>query len=154
MDQILNDNDVHFTRFQPTPISECCACFGISRIDYIPPAVLSSPENRNGLYKSFNDGWGFVWMAIQAVLKDGCTPSTIRRVEQHLESPRGLVDLRYDSRKYHHFLSKGGKVEFAIDALINVTRNVAVDGDDGWEYGIFDDQIESLPATHSSRRCF
>jgi hypothetical protein len=75
MDQILNDNDVHFTRFQPTPISECCACFGISRIDYIPPAVLSSPENTNGLYRSFNDGWGFVWMAIQAVLKDGCTPS-------------------------------------------------------------------------------
>jgi hypothetical protein len=78
----------------------------------------------------------------------GAPPATIRRVEQHLESPRGLVDLRYDSRKYHHFLSKEGKVEFAIDALINVTRNVAVDGDDGWEYGIFD-QIESLPATHT-----
>ena len=44
-------------------------------------------------------------------------------------------------------MQKGGKIEYALDALFSVTQNVLVDGDDGWEYDTFKDAIEAHPAT-------
>jgi hypothetical protein len=50
--------------------------------------------------------------------------------------------------KHQHFLSKGqGRIEFAIDALIDITQNMVVRGDDGWEYHLFQDEIEVLTPT-------
>ena len=44
-------------------------------------------------------------------------------------------------------LEAGGKVEFALDALFNKTEHVLVDGDCGWEYDDFKEQIEAHPST-------
>mmetsp|Transcript_5709 Transcript_5709/g.8687 ORF Transcript_5709/g.8687 Transcript_5709/m.8687 type:complete len:606 (-) Transcript_5709:376-2193(-) len=141
MDSILHESQVNFQRNHPMPLSACCDfCNGINRIDYIPASVLSGPINQNGLYKSFHDGWGLCFKAIHDALKDGHTP-TIHQLEQYLTSGN------YDYRKYQHFLTKGGKVEFAVDAVLNITRNVAVDGDDGWEYCMFQNEIEAHPST-------
>ena len=52
-----------------------------------------------------------------------------------------------DRRQIECFRRNGGKVEHVIDALINITRNVAVDGDDGWEYALIEEDIEMHPAT-------
>jgi hypothetical protein len=41
----------------------------------------------------------------------------------------------------------GGKVEFALDALFNITEHVPVDGDCGWEYDVLKEQIEAHPST-------
>jgi hypothetical protein len=34
-------------------------------------------------------------------------------------------------------MEAGGKVEFALDAMFNITEHVPVDGDCGWEYEDF-----------------
>jgi hypothetical protein len=44
-------------------------------------------------------------------------------------------------------MEAGGKVEFALDALFNITEHVLVDGDCGWEYEDFKEQIEAHPST-------
>jgi hypothetical protein len=129
-----------FTAYCPLPLSECYEWGGISRIDYIPPASIS--HNMEGLYMSFADGWRQLFETMAQILRDGRTP-TVRRIQEYTES--GVVP-SVDTRKYHHFLQKGGRVEFAVDALIRISRNVTVDGDDGWEYGTFQDDIEALPA--------
>lgn len=102
-------------------------------------------HNPDGLYESFKDGWGYCFLAAGALLRRGQTP-TVRAVEQCIRSNYSI-----DQRKFQHFISHHGKVEYAIDALINITRNVAVDGDDGWEYCSFEDEIEAHPATPLDR---
>ena len=140
---MFSDGDMlGFVKFQPKPLSECCSVFGISRIDYIPASVLKQYSS-GGIYKSFYDGWSNIWSVMRMILNDGRAP-TVQRIEEYLHSGRVFS---FDHRKHQHFLSKGGRIEFAIDALIGVTRNVAVSGDDGWEYHMFQDEIESLPAT-------
>lgn len=136
---------VPFVTYKPTSIARCCdrGC-GIHRVDYIPASVLTSPINANGLYESFYDGWGNCFEAIEKVLQDGGTP-TVHRVHHYLNRGDGLY--RFDARKYRHFLDKGGMVEFAIDAVIDISRNVVISGDDGWEYWEIEDEIAALPAT-------
>lgn len=146
MELISTDCDVSFAPRIPTPLSECASVWGISRIDYIPATVFMT-HNPNGLYQSFKDGWGYCFLAARALLKRGQTP-TVQRVEQYIPS---TYDFQVDQRKFRHFKSHYGKVEYAIDALINITRNVAVNGDDGWEYCTFEDDIEALPATPLGR---
>jgi hypothetical protein len=34
-------------------------------------------------------------------------------------------------------MEAGGKVDFALDAMFNITEHVPVDGDCGWEYEDF-----------------
>ena len=36
---------------------------------------------------------------------------------------------------------------YAIDALINISRNTLIHGSDEWEYDIFKDDIDNMPAT-------
>jgi hypothetical protein len=53
-----------------------------------------------------------------------------------------------DLRKYYHFVQRGGKIEYALDALINVCNNIhTTKGDDGWMYDLYQDEIEAHPAT-------
>lgn len=137
---ILRECEIRFEPYQPAPLSVCCDDCGIKRIDYIPRSVLEC--NRGGLYQSFKEGWGYCFQAIHGVLQRGQAP-TVHRVQHYLE----YVDRTIDQRKYGHFLGRGGRVKFAVDALINISRNVCVHGDDGWEYWMFQEDIEALPAT-------
>jgi len=108
-----------------------------SRMEYIPPAVWNQNREEDKFHR-FVDGWGACFRVIREVLRQDLVP-TVDRVHQYLVSR--------EARESQHFLRNGGKVDFALDALINVTRNVLVDGDDGWEYGTFQDDIEALPST-------
>jgi hypothetical protein len=132
-------------KYKPTPLSKCYGIFGIDRIEFIPPDILYS-HNPDGLYKSFADGWRMAWGAIMKLLQRGIVP-TKSRVEDAIDQ---LCHNRYDDfdyRKWQHFLSKGGKVEYALDAILVQTKNVCVHGDDGWEYGMFEDDFNALDAT-------
>ena len=130
---------VSFQKYKPTPLSECCGFGGIHRIEHIPPNTLRA-HNPDGLYKSFVDGWQIVWGAIMTLLQRNLVP-TKARVENEI-----LRRYSYDSRKWQHFKDKGGKIEYALDAILYQTRNVCVDGDDGWEYDTFEDEFNALDA--------
>jgi hypothetical protein len=134
---------LEFTAYRPTPLAECYN-FGIARMEYIPYSAIS--HNQSGLYESFAKGWRQLFETMRRILSDGKTP-TVRRIQEYIQEYVQLgvfhsADIRYHS----HFLQKGGRIEFAVDALIAISQNVAVDGDDGWEYGTFQDDIETLPA--------
>lgn len=128
-----------FQKFKPASLEDCCGFDGIRRIDYIPGEVLE--QNSEGFYKSFADGWEIAWKAMHLVVSRREAP-TISRVQHEITNRMGC-----DLRKWNHFTQKGGKVEYAIDALLKITQNVVIDGDDGWEYCIFEDEIEAILAT-------
>ncbi|GFH57715.1 hypothetical protein CTEN210_14191 [Chaetoceros tenuissimus] len=144
-DMIGDLDGVSFQKFKPTPLSECCGLFGIHRIEHIPPTTLCA-HNPDGLYKSFVDGWQIVWGAIMTLLQRNLVP-TKTRVENEVVRLCCEKRYSYDSRKWQHFQDKGGKIEYALDAILYQTRNICVDGDDGWEYDIFEDQFNALDAT-------
>jgi len=123
-----------YTRNQPTPLDDVCRSDEFSRIEYIPMSVLKSDSR--GIFKSFHDAWKMIVAAIWAILKRREVP-TVNRIEQELHT--GL----YDLRKIRHYKDKGGKVEFALDAVLKVTENVFKDGDDGWEYCYCEEEIEA-----------
>jgi len=138
---VLQDETARiFTKFQPTSLSYCCGFSGIQRIDYIPAEVLH--RNPEGFYKSFADGWEIVWKAMLMLLQRNQAIS-ISLVHQEICNGHFM----YDLRKFNHFVDKGGKIDYAIDAILKITEHVVVEGDDGWEYGMFRDEIEALPAT-------
>ena len=53
----------------------------------------------------------------------------------------------FDMNKLQTFYAMGGKIDYAIDALINISRNTLIHGSDEWEYDIFKDDIDNMPAT-------
>ena len=139
-DKIGELDGVSFQQFKPTPLSECCGFGGIHRIEHIPPNTLCA-HNPDGLYKSFVDGWQIVWGAIMTLLQRNLVP-TKARVENEILRLCSEQNLR----KWQHFKDKGGKIEYALDAILYQTRNVCVDGDDGWEYDTFEDEFNALDA--------
>lgn len=141
----ISEENPEYEAREPISIHECCAWYGISLIEYIPASVLTNPVNRNGLYKDFHDGWGSCFTAIESILRRHGVAPTVSRVEQYLESDIEL------SQKYRYFVEHGGKAEFAVDAVISTTRNVAINGDDGWEYVDFQEEIEAHPSTPLDR---
>lgn len=128
-----------FTRHQPTPLVAVCKSGEFSRIEYIPMSVLASDPR--GLFKSFHDAWRMLFAAIWEILRRREVP-TVVRIDQELHSSDA-----YDLRKIQHYKDKGGKIEFALDAVLKVTENVVKDGDDGWEYGMFEEEIEAHDPT-------
>jgi hypothetical protein len=54
---------------------------------------------------------------------------------------------RQANENYQFFIEKGGRIEYALDAILSVTENVYNDGDDGCEYETIKDDIEALPST-------
>ena len=134
----VKDSNTEFEKFEPTSLETCYSMFfGIPRMDYVPYKIISQ-RNPNGLYKSFQDGWGIVWEAIASLLHKKRAP-TITRVEQE------IYNIKADIRKWNYFLEKGGRVVYAIDALISITRKVCVSGDDGWVYEDYKDEMEEFP---------
>lgn len=130
----------------PTPFSTCCSRFvGIDHINYIPPDILRA-KNPNGLYESFAIGWRIVWAAIVSLLEMGLVP-TKSRVEEEIQSLCRQNVRNFDWRSWSHFQSKGGKIEYALDALLVQTSNVISKGDDGWGYYEYEDEFEALCKT-------
>jgi hypothetical protein len=125
---------------RPLPLSECCVS-GIYYIQYIPTDILR--RNPAGLYPSFHEGWHYVWSVMSDILLSGQAP-TVHRIRNYIQRDGS----NFDIRKYHHFLDKGGRIEFAVDALVDLTQKAITAGDGIWEYeDEFRDQIEALPPT-------
>jgi len=138
MDEI-RDSEISFQSNRATPLVDCCSPFsGIRYSEYIPTSVFEM--NTEGLYKSFYDGWCIAWEAILSVLHKKQAPIA-SSVEKEIHQIRG------DPRKWNHFKRKGGKVDYAIDALIRITQNVYNEGFDCWEYETFKADIEKHPET-------
>lgn len=137
---VKEDSDVFFVKDKATPLSQCAGVFGVHLIHYIPTEILH--QNCQGLYKSFCDGWGIVWSAIVKVIHNRQAP-TITRIEQEIHA------MGADLRKWHHFQQKGGKIDYALDALFDVTKKVYRNGDYHWVYNNCKDDIEKIPATES-----
>jgi len=113
--------DSRLKNYAPTSLPICFdMCDGIEYIQYIPFVEISK-KNPDGLYKSFEDGWGIVWEAIASLLHTQRAP-TLTRVEQE------IYNIGADLRKWSHFAEKGGKIEYALDALLDVARNLHLDG--------------------------
>ena len=110
------------------------------RGEYIPAEVKASKE-RN---KEFREGWSAVWSAIKSVLHDNESP-TVSRIKEYMET--GKLGPEDSNAKLKGFLDADGKIEFALDALLGVTENVLLSGDDGWEYEDYKENIEALAPT-------
>ena len=117
-------------------------CCGIPRLEYIPTKVLKE-HNRGGIYKSFLGGWGIVWKAILNILTKSQAP-TISTIHTEISTS---MEGAFGNQKWNHFVEKGGRIEYALDGLFDITENVYEKGDDGWEYEWYKDVIEKLPVT-------
>jgi hypothetical protein len=100
-------------------------------------SFIPTEMRQRGLPAYFISGLRIVFETAARLLEAGRVPTVDRIKRSALQSS-------------HHFtrmLEAGGKVEFALDALFNITDRVLVDGDCGWEYETFQDQIEAHPST-------
>jgi hypothetical protein len=103
--------------------------------DFIPTEL-----RQDDLPDYFITGLGIVFETVAKLLEAGQVPTVDRIKSSAMLSTSGA----------HHFtrmLEAGGKVEFALDALFNITEKVLVDGDCGWEYENFKAPIEAHPST-------
>jgi hypothetical protein len=95
--------------------------------------------------KYFITGLQIVFETVARLVGAGRVP-TVDRIKSSasLQSTRGTHD-------FTRMLEAGGRVEFALDALFYIdeylAEKVLVNGDCGWEYEVFKDQIEAHPST-------
>lgn len=82
----------------------------LPRAEYIPTNVLQSRHDK----PSFRVGWENIWITISNILKETKIPT--------VDAIQKLVD----TNKYNNFLTQGGRIDYAIDALIDITRNIVV----------------------------
>jgi hypothetical protein len=101
----------------------------------IEPFIPTGMRQR-GLPAYFTKGLGIVFETAARLLEAGRVP-TVHRIKRSASG----------TQNFTRMLEAGGKVEFALDALFNITEHVLVDGDCGWEYETFKEQIESHPST-------
>jgi hypothetical protein len=85
----------------------------------------------------FIKGLGIVFETVARLLRAGRVPTVDRIKSSALQS----------TQHFTRMLAAGGKVEFALDALLNMTETVLIDGDGVWEYEVFKDQVEAHPST-------
>jgi hypothetical protein len=103
---------------------------------YIPLEIVL--QGRKESSKRFSDGWGAIFCCIADLLRRGMTP-TCNHIQDTL--------VRQANQNYQFFIEKGGRIEYALDAILGITENVYNEGDDGYEYVTFEDDIEALPST-------
>jgi hypothetical protein len=114
---------------------------GIRRARYIPTPVLVQMSD----YESFKGGWGLIWIVMHNMLNGGQVP-TVTRIQSVLARATKFDGI-YNRQSYESFLAQGGKIEFALDALITISHNVMHVFDDGWEYvGKLQEDVELQPA--------
>ena len=134
----FNDDDI-FRSFEPTSLEECCGWCGFNRIDYIPLRVLT--RDPRGIFKSFHDGYAMCFRAIAVIFRRNEAP-TVRRVITEI----AICNYLYDYRKFRYYLDSGGRVEYALYGVFKITENVLGNGDDGWIYETFREEIEAIPS--------
>jgi len=105
-----------FTNNVPQPSEEMAG--QVPMWEHIPLEVRGTE-----VYKSFVHGWAQIVRAIGVVVK----PRSHSRREPALPTvenvSRELWERNYDQRYTSHFLSRGGKVEFALDALLYLAKD-------------------------------
>jgi hypothetical protein len=135
---MIRENTYQFVRMQATPIKGMDG-FTVMSLDYLPPALLRRLEADGGMYKSFAMGWSYCFDAIASVVRMNQAPTVTRVMEVLRQS-------RFDQRMVNHFFQKGGKVEYALDAVLQGTENVLKHGHDcPWEYETFEEDFEQIP---------
>jgi hypothetical protein len=138
-----------FVPCQAKPLEECCAKRGgIRRIEYIPDHVLR--DNADGFFQSFAESWEGLFHTCHSLLERGKAPYVAEVDDREMHG-----SLRSTS-KYAHFKQKGGKVSFALDAIIDLTEKALVGDDEGavvWKYDDHRAAIEAHPETLLDR-CF
>jgi hypothetical protein len=105
----------------------------------VEPFIPTAMRQRD-LPAYFATGLGIVFDTAARLLGAGRVPTVDRIKSSAMRSTSG-------SRHFTRMLEAGGKVEFALDALFNITEKVLVNGDCGWEYEVFKEQIEAYPST-------
>jgi hypothetical protein len=107
---------------------------------YSVEPFIPTEIKQKALSKYFIDGFGIVFETVARLLEAGRVPTVDRIKRNALQSTSG-------AHNFKRMLEAGGKVEFALDALFNITEKVLIDGDCGWEYESFREQIEAHPST-------
>ena len=104
---------------------------------YVPADACSDQRSRDKLFQ----GFGYCFQVLGRMLNYSSKPPTT-------ENAKKMVNhFHVGRRAYEPFIDGGGRFEFVIDALIDITENVYVNGDDGWEYEHFEEEIEALVET-------
>jgi hypothetical protein len=116
-DQLLNEGDLYAVEL------------------FIPTEI-----REQGLPECFTTGLGMVFETVARLLRAGRVP-TVDSIK------RSVSQSIHGGHNFTRMLEAGGKVEFALDALFNITEQVLVKGDCGWEYETFEDAIEAHPST-------
>ena len=103
---------------------------------YVPADACSDQRSKDKLFQGFE----YCFKVLAHMLNYGMVPTTekAKKMTNHFSIGR---------RAYEPFIDGGGRFEFVIDALIDITENVHDDGDDGWEYEHFEEEIEALVET-------
>lgn len=117
--------------------------FDITFAEYIPQKVSRNNPELN--LKSFRAGWIIVWGAMKYLLRTQKVPTKSKVLEQVyifcLELPE------FDLGNWQYFVDKGGKIDYALDALVKSTSEIYIHGDGLWKYETFEDDIEQLIST-------
>jgi hypothetical protein len=130
------DVEQDFEDRKATPLKDC---MGLTAIEFLPSHVLE--QNARGLYKSFWRGWGQLFQAMARLLRRGDVPTVSRVYDEatrHLSFSNPMVALNY-------YLKHGGRVQYAIDALLTTTMKVLLQGDYYWEYEEYRHEVEAHP---------
>jgi len=144
----IRNDSLTFSEDALTPLTQCCGVFSkVKHFDYIPPDIFR--RNSLGFHKSFINGWKLAWEAILFALDRQIVPSksNVNKVIAYfeIEDKSGINKL-----DWNHFEQKGGDINYALDALIDVTRRVtvhAIHEDNEWNYTDYKDIVESYPST-------
>lgn len=104
---------------------------------YVPADACSDQRSRDKLFQGFE----YCFKLLGHMLKYNRMVPTIENVNKMVNH------FSIGRRAYEPFIDKGGRFEFVIDALLDITENVYVNGDDGWEYETFEEDIEALVET-------
>jgi len=115
------------------------ADWGFHRKACIPLDVLSEFETDMDCGRM---AWANIWKVVALHLQRGMTPAA-KRVRSVMEAIKSVIA----ANDHQAFLQHGGKVEHAIDALIQITHIVVMDGDERYECKMTEAEMEKLPST-------
>lgn len=86
--------------------------------EYIPEETLTQVTKASS--KKFYDGWGAIFCCVAGLLNEGLAP-TVQRIKDAFTG-------KYDD-DYQCFIEKGGLIEFALDAILDISENILIDPD-------------------------
>jgi len=90
----------------------------------------------NGIFNKFYQGWGAVFYKIAECLRRGQVP-TVQRIKDNFA--------RNYNKNYEVFMERGGKIEYALDALVYKTPRINDDFDSDESYEVAAYALPSTP---------